>query len=795
MVVLLQMEAISNVNEAVLDMHDFFRELKLNAESQIEAYANERENVLKYIETGDLPEEAYKATVPLTGGPTRMQQLEAARRQLEEDQKYLKEQLAKQKDGREVSVLRRQLEELGEAHRIAQEELAQAQSKVLQAESMAHESQAHLQKVTDEFNRRRKSLGGGERRIVELEGMLDKMRGQVQDLQHELKKQEGEAVALIKNGSDELREMNQLLNREKDGREKAEALLKQQQKKMELIEQKDNKIQSYEDAMQRLQAELNGTADQNRVLRHELENANVALENLGEMERRLTTLSDALRTNDAKYNASRGWTELLRETLAAAVDQVGLGHPDLENETLEDLKLHLDRLRGAGEEKIDENGSSPASQLWQTSKSLPNHVRGVMETSMSLAKSGIERYKDLYKREQKRRKRIHNKLQELRGNIRVFVRVRPMNSMEKEENNGRAAVGCPDDMTLDMRADETQRGITNRGYEFDRVFDPREGQEMVYEEVSDLVESCMDGFNVCIFAYGQTGSGKTHTMEGTEQDPGIFYRAMEQLFDEQIKRGDSQRITVRASALEIYNEAVRDLLAPNGRDKKLEVKSDPTGGMFVQDLVVYGCQSMADYYLMLKTAKANRSTFATDMNEHSSRSHMIFSVYVETQDLVTGFKTRSKLHMVDLAGSERVNKSHARGDRLLEAQAINRSLSALGDVMMALHKRGKGVGHIPFRNSKLTFLLQDSLGGNSKVLMIAAVSPAMYNAQETQSTLVFAKRTAKVELGRAVKNVVDEGGANEEEGGGGGGPALSREPSSRLTSGRPAGSGLRSQFS
>ena len=258
----------------------------------------------------------------------------------------------------------------------------------------------------------------------------------------------------------------------------------------------------------------------------------------------------------------------------------------------------------------------------------------------------------------------------------------------------------------------------------------------------------MEGYNGTIFAYGQTGSGKTWTMEGLPDDPNLrgitpnafkhIYEQIETIAEAETESGCAQpsEFLIRAQFLEIYNEEVRDLLA-SGSDvkKKLKVREEHEKGFVVQGLTQHICRSAADTETVLLRGKANRSVGSTLMNAQSSRSHCIFTVVVETQSVGLDGSPHirvGKLNLVDLAGSERQGKTGATGDRLTEAININRSLAALGNVISALVERSP---HIPYRESQLTRLLKDSLGGNTKTLMIAACGPADYNFDETMSTL------------------------------------------------------------
>jgi len=345
------------------------------------------------------------------------------------------------------------------------------------------------------------------------------------------------------------------------------------------------------------------------------------------------------------------------------------------------------------------------------------------------------------------RKKYHNELVELKGNIRVFCRVRPKIKIDGEEDEDDIVNSDPDDDTQ-VKVFNADKG-RSQTFELDRVFGQKTTQEQIFQEVSSLVRSAIDGYNVCVFAYGQTGSGKTFTMEGSQSAPGINQRALQLLFEEttELSKADSTdwEYDVSASVLEIYNENIRDLLNPE-QQEKLDVKMKAEGGLHVPGLLALPVTSLQQINHVFETGRRNRVVASTNMNEHSSRSHCLLCVTVKGYNTTSGASTTGRLNLVDLAGSERVAKSNADGDRLKEAQAINKSLACLGDVIHAL--RGKQ-SHVPFRNSKLTYLLQDSLGGDSKTLMIVQVSPVQKNVSETLCSLAFGQRVRCVENGPA----------------------------------------------
>uniref|UniRef100_A0A8C5SGN7 Kinesin-like protein n=1 Tax=Laticauda laticaudata TaxID=8630 RepID=A0A8C5SGN7_LATLA len=347
-----------------------------------------------------------------------------------------------------------------------------------------------------------------------------------------------------------------------------------------------------------------------------------------------------------------------------------------------------------------------------------------------------------YRKELQLRKKCHNELVRLKGNIRVFGRVRPV---QAEDGEGPEAVNA---VTFDPEDDGILH-LMHKGklisFELDKVFCPEATQEDVFREVQALITSCIDGYNVCIFAYGQTGAGKTYTMEGSLENPGINQRALQLLFSEVQSKASDWNYSITVSMAEIYNEALRDLLGKEPQEK-LEIRlcPDGSGQLYVPGLTEFPVHSVEDINQVFEFGHINRATECTHLNEHSSRSHALLMITVRGTDCSTGIKTTGKLNLVDLAGSERVGRSGAEGSRLREAQYINKSLSALGDVIYALRSRQS---HVPFRNSKLTYLLQDSLSGESKTLMMVQVSPVEKNTSETLCSLKFAERVRSVELG------------------------------------------------
>lgn len=331
--------------------------------------------------------------------------------------------------------------------------------------------------------------------------------------------------------------------------------------------------------------------------------------------------------------------------------------------------------------------------------------------------------------------------------VKVVVRCRPMNEKERVSKFERVvSVDVKLGQIMVRNPRDSSTGV-HKIFTFDSVYDWNSKQIDLYDETfRPLVDSVLFGFNGTIFAYGQTGTGKTYTMEGVRNDVerrGVIPNSFEHIFTH-ISRSQNQQYLVRASYLEIYQEEIRDLLSKD-QARRLELRERPDTGVYVKDLSSFVTKSVREIEHVMNVGNQNRSVGATNMNEHSSRSHAIFVITVECSELGVDGENHirvGKLNLVDLAGSERQTKTGAQGERLKEATKINLSLSALGNVISALVD-GRS-SHIPYRDSKLTRLLQDSLGGNARTVMVANIGPASYNVEETLTTLRYANRAKNI---------------------------------------------------
>ncbi|PON69510.1 Kinesin-like protein [Trema orientale] len=388
--------------------------------------------------------------------------------------------------------------------------------------------------------------------------------------------------------------------------------------------------------------------------------------------------------------------------------------------------------------------SPPLSTTYTDVNVVPEHEQSELIQSISNLEGEIAQLRLKQKLWNEKRREALNKILDIKGTIRVFCRVRPFLAVDRRKIHEPIAIGSEKIVV--------KSAGTRKEFEFDKVFPQEVSQGEVFVEVEPILRSALDGHNVSVLAYGQTGTGKTFTMDGTNEQPGIIPRALKELFRQASSEGET--LTFSMSMLEVYMGSLRDLLTPKPTSRayepvtrcNLNIQTDQKGSVEIEGITEVQILDYAKAKWWYNRGRRARSTSWTNVNETSSRSHCLTRIAIFRHRNGSGAKTElSKLWMVDLGGSERLLKTGAIGLTLDEGRAINLSLSALGDVVAALRRKR---GHVPYRNSKLTQILKDSLGDGSKVLMLIHVSPCEEDVGETICSLCFAKRARAVESNR-----------------------------------------------
>ncbi|EPS62457.1 kinesin heavy chain-like protein, partial [Genlisea aurea] len=563
------------------------------------------------------------------------------------------------------------------------------EKRALELSKSLNETENRLNRLQDDLHEKQKQERKMKEVLENLEGMLqsekkyleeiicerDKLRALCEEKDAVLQKQtlELKNLKLNSQGFDSFRKEfvetnNQVLHKFQDD-------LKACSTQLHTVEELKRKVMiekvSLEEKLKRLERDK---ADELVVIEEKFENERKA------MKHRISELEKKLEEATAELSGAK--------SVIFAKDK--------ELTTLENNLRELDELREMKED-IDRKNEQTAVIL---------KMQGAQLAEME----------SLYKEEQILRKRYFNVIEDMKGKIRVYCRLRPLSEREMLEKE-KKVLKSVDEFTVE----HTWRDDKPKQHIYDRVFDENSTQE------NYLIQSAVDGYNVCIFAYGQTGSGKTYTIYGPGNNPGLTPRAISELF--RIMKRDDKKFSfiLKAYMVELYQDTLIDLLLPKGAKRwKLDIKKDSKaclrrtqtssiliGMVVVENVTMLSISSYDELRTILERGSEQRHTTETLMNEASSRSHLILSIVIETVNLQTQSVARGKLSFVDLAGSERVKKSGSSGNQLKEAQSINKSLSALGDVIGAL---SSGNQHIPYRNHKLTMLMSDSLGGNAKTL-------------------------------------------------------------------------------
>eukprot|EP00604_Paraphysomonas_vestita_P000470 CAMPEP_0174825794 /NCGR_PEP_ID=MMETSP1107-20130205/43118_1 /TAXON_ID=36770 /ORGANISM="Paraphysomonas vestita, Strain GFlagA" /LENGTH=702 /DNA_ID=CAMNT_0016057769 /DNA_START=1510 /DNA_END=3618 /DNA_ORIENTATION=- len=630
--------------------------------------------------------------------------------------------------------------------------------------------EAKLQ-ADDELEKERVKFQG---KIAEREGKIAKLESENQTLLREKDRLEIEITSARQrhaessaSGGEALLETQKIINQLEEENASLKTELKQTQA---ALAREQDKLKSLEATLKNLEA-----GHEERILL-EKQAAEERFKQQQEIEEKhnkvLKEAEDRLAEGKLKYQndineAKSDYNRLVRET----EDRITIYKKERDSE-IEKLNIEIAETKSKFAQELSnaqslvemyQKKNQEAKERAEAAEEAQRSMIQEIEDAKMVQKFNAQLHRDLA-REQAARKKLHNEIEDMKGKIRVYVRVRPMSKSE-------ASKGCNEAVCKDGKMSVVVTGgktaDARKVFDFDSVFSGAmtEGnsQEDIFKDTKHLMTSVIDGYNVCIFAYGQTGSGKTFTMIGAadigsclqpngdfDELAGITPRAVSEIFRLLNERSSQITFEVNVQMFQLYRDGLEDLLKvqkKKGDDKgspSLKItlaEHSPTGLVQVEGANTMVAQTPADVMSIFQLGASRRTTASTQMNAESSRSHLICSLVVVLTNRRTGTVTTGKLTLVDLAGSERVDKSGAEGEMLKEAQSINKSLSALGDVISALTSGGS---HIPYRNHPLTMVMSDSIGGNAKTLMFVNCSPADYNVSETLSSLSFAQRCKDV---------------------------------------------------
>jgi len=533
---------------------------------------------------------------------------------------------------------------------------------------------------------------------------------------------------------------------------------------MEQMEALQEQLEDHQSQLTNMRQQKGTLNNQLTETMEDLEACRLALANARrEIREKEAAAEEARRERDAALDAERKKAKDAQERLQDELDSKDRECRKMKSkmtnlqEELDEYEITVDKQKneiGKLENTVSKLRSDCGDSLGKMEGM--EYELGRRQKRIDECESEIERLVKKGDWHEKERRRLHNEILELKGNIRVFCRMRPF--LKSELKSGELT---SDHISFD-EADETKIVVNDTNsntpavpFKFDLVFKQDATQALIFEELSQLVQSALDGYSVCVFAYGQTGSGKTYTMEGpddyNDESMGMIPRSVKQIFDTAEKmRTQGWSFEFKASMLEIYNETINDLLYEGKADKapKHEIKLLKEGSkeVYVTNLIVKGVSEPRDVRALMDIAHKNRKSAATKCNERSSRSHFVCNIKIHSHNSRTNEDLYGSLDLVDLAGSERIKDSGATGATAKEAFKINGSLKVLGDVIEAIKKNQN---HVPFRDSLLTKLLQNNLVGSSKTLMFVNISPRPEHANETVNSLRFATKANNTNIGTA----------------------------------------------
>jgi len=608
----------------------------------------------------------------------------------------------------------------------------------------------------------RTTISEKEGQIAGLQSSLEALKREKSSIEHDKEEMASQAEKVQASGGNAIQEADEKyaallaeFDKVKTELEAATTELAIEKQKLSSLEGTINSLQSGE--TEKIEAEQRAADERARLQRERDEKYAMELREVENNKRRLET---KLR---GELTAAKAEAETVETNLRKTSEQ----YKRTKEAEIEAMNREMGERKSEFAQKLSaaQMMAEDATKRADASEALQRAMAEEVAEAQKMALYNAQLHKDLG-REQAARKRLHNEMEDMKGKIRVYVRIRPMSKSELERGSQEAALK---DGKLHVQVNLADK--TKKHFDFDAVFAGKEGntQTDVFRDTKHLMMSVIDGYNVCIFAYGQTGAGKSYTMIGAaeignclkengdfDDQAGITPRAVSELFRLLNERTAQVTYEVEVQMFQLYRDGLDDLLQVTKNEKGFDIPRKPhdnhdkgapmkitlaehshTGLVVVDGAETCIAQSASDVMKIFAKGASRRTTSSTQMNAESSRSHLICCVTVKLKNRKSGVESFGKLTLVDLAGSERVDKSGATGDQLKEAQSINKSLSALGDVIASLTSGNK---HVPYRNHPLTMLMSDSLGGNAKTLMFVNASPADYNDKETVSSLNFAVR-------------------------------------------------------
>ena len=640
--------------------------------TEVKAQLDEKENVLANLERKIITQQEE------------VDETSRTKDRLMSDNKVVKETLASMKDELAAEISRG--DELRKELTSVREELDTAQRGLRKAEQEAESKRELDVDSMAELQQQLVSLETQNGRLEEEINVYKSAEAQYKSRNKELMDVEDATKNKLKVAQEELSRVNSMytdLSAQLEAAGAQTQLQEEGSKKLSLeLENVKERLQQSEQAKDALQQELNrlqssveqGATDAEAKMKSlEGENATLAQEKL-EAKQKIQDLEERVADLQTQLTASSDTKDLEAKCL------------DLENA----LARCKDEMEFALEARTQKALTEKELALEELKQSYESKVSSIAQERASFAKLQERLSAEILKRRQ-----IHNKLVELQGNIRVYCRVRPMLPHEKKTGRGQEALECSSERGEISVMNGPWLREDDVRFEFDQVFARNSNQDQVFEQVEPLTVSVLDGYNVCIFAYGQTGSGKTYTMDGSKNNPGVVYRSLNAIFDriqEESREGEKMMdYEIKLSMLEIYNETIRDLLdvsPPSSNNaekpKRLDIRQGEDG-LYVPGLTQINVERIEQVEEQMTEGRKNRTVGAHNINAHSSRSHLVVTVTVVGKPRDPAGKTlRGKLNLIDLAGSERLNKTGASGTQLKEAKCINKSLSALGNVIQAL---------------------------------------------------------------------------------------------------------------